>query len=738
MNRPYISQPAPGQTGTSSPAIRRAGSTIRALYGFILGPDHASFELEQRLFSWVMFLSAIACLLACAENVILASNFLLQIGTIVAGVLFVLFLVLARRGISYLKLVYPATATLVGVLLFVWACNAGSRGGTQFYLLICPLVFMVFARGAGRIITMGIFLIATAFLLALEHTHPGLIMGYASETDRLVDISISFYMAMILTVAFVLVLHKGYRRVIEKSEAEKRASDARFFETADMLPVMICETGSDLSISFINRAGCALTGFAQGELGRAHTMLDIIHADDRPRAESEFTRTLSGERLPLQEFRIVRKDGKTLRTLLQCDHVYADKGVSGLRMCIVDITEKKSLEEQYRQAQKMESVGLLAGGVAHDFNNILSAILGYASLIRMENSEREKNGFTAKLDEQITAILKAGDRATDLVRKLLAFSRQGSYKVNPLNIHTLIDEATALLAHSIDRRITIAKHLTALNPVVSGDQSLLQSALLNLAVNARDAMPDGGTLTFSTTAVMVDKQFADKRPFAIALGHYVAVTVADTGVGLDGNVKKHLFEPFFTTKEPGKGTGLGLASVFGTVKRHGGFIEAESAPGRGTIMTFYLPQTAAQPALEAAAPPLEKPKNSLHVLVVDDETMICDFVKEYLSAEGYHATTFSDPQKAVEWYRRSFAGVDCIVLDMNMPVMDGKACFAAMRKINPRARAIFSTGFMVGDTAAIIRMPGIRGYVQKPFTLEGLVLAITQAVDGEDINSADS
>lgn len=695
----------------------------------ICGRNHAMLELEQRLFTWVMFLSALAFLLAFVENIMLGFNKYLQTGTIIAGMLFSVFLILSRKGFSYKHLVYPATVTIVAALAIVWVFNAGSRGGTEFYLLISPFIFLVFAHGTGRVVTLGIYIIAITFLLVLEQTNPGLIVGYNSETDRVIDVVVSFFMAMLLAVTFVLVLHSGYRAAVERADAGKRASDARFFETADMLPVMICEAGRDLSISFVNRPGYDLTGYAPGELGSSRTVLDIIHPDDRSRAESEFTRTLSGATLPLQEFRVVCKDGKTLRTLVQCNHVFSGAGIVGLRMCILDITDKKSLEEQYRQAQKMESVGLLAGGVAHDFNNILSAILGYSTLIRIQNAAREKDDFGAKLEEQIGAVITAGERATDLVRKLLAFSRQGSYRETQVNVHSLIDEVAALLAHSIDKRITINKSLTALNPVVSGDQSLLQSALLNLAINARDAMPGGGTLTFSTKGVVADARFIGHRAYDVAPGDYVAVSVTDTGVGIDDNVKQHLFEPFFTTKEAGKGTGLGLASVFGTVKRHGGFIEVVSEKGKGASMTFYLPQEESHPVFEVKTPDVRQHGRSLHIMMVDDESMICDFVKEYLVAEGFRATTFTNPQDAVDWYRESFRIVDCIVLDMNMPVMDGKACFVALRKINPQARGIFSTGFMMGDTTSITRLPGICGYVQKPFSLEGLVESIVQAVD---------
>jgi PAS domain S-box-containing protein len=717
------------------PSLEKPGAMafLRRISHLVTGTNRPSQDLEQWLFTWVMLLAGCTALVAFVENAILKFHLILQLGTIFAAILFAFFWFLSLRGVSYSKLVYPATATLVATLSTVWIFNAGSRGGTQMFLLISPLIFLVFARGAGRIITLGVFLIAVVFLFALEHTNPGIIVEYSSELERMTDVSTSFFMAMALAVIFTLVLHRGYRKAMEKADAEKRASEARFFETADMLPVGICEANRELVISFFNRSGYQLTGFTQGEFDSEHTILDLLHPDDRQQAFDNFTAILAGNHLPLHDYRIVRKDGKTLKVLLQCDHVYAEGRIVGLRMCMIDVTEKKVLEEQYRQSQKMESVGLLAGGVAHDFNNILSAILGYASLMRIENREKGTTGCDPKLEEQTTAILKAGDRATDLVRKLLAFSRQGAYEVKPLNIHALIDEAVALLSHSIDKRITIAKVLTALNPVLEGDQSLLQSAFLNLAINARDAMPDGGTLTFSTACVMIDKAFTSKRSFTITPGQYVSVTVTDTGMGMNANVKEHLFEPFFTTKEPGKGTGLGLASVFGTVKRHGGFIETDSTVGKGTAMMLYLPQAASLASPEKTPDAAGKKGRSLHVVVVDDEAMICEFVKEYLAGEGHTTTAFTSPVKAVEWYRKNYSGVDCIVLDMNMPIMDGKACFSAMRAINPDARAIFSTGFMVGDTAAIFRMPGIKGYIQKPFSLERLVEAINQAMEGAPI-----
>jgi nitrogen-specific signal transduction histidine kinase/CheY-like chemotaxis protein len=399
---------------------------------------------------------------------------------------------------------------------------------------------------------------------------------------------------------------------------------------------------------------------------------------------------------------------------------------------MIDVTEKKMLEEQYRQAQKMESIGFLAGGMAHDFNNILSVIIGYAFLIQKDSKARSATGIATKLDDQITAILKAGDRAADLVKKLLAFSRQGNFEVKPLNMHDLIRDVETLLSHSIDKRISIIKDLKAKTPVVSGDQVLLQSALLNLAINARDAMPSGGTLTFSTAIATIEGGHTAKTGFSVAPGKYLTVTVEDTGIGMDENTRSHLFEPFFTTKAPGKGTGLGLASVFGTVRRHNGFIEVNSSKGSGTTMIMYLPLSGEDVSPSETPAVFEKPSQRHHIMVIDDEEMICSFVKEYLDGEGYLTTAFTDAAQALDWYASHDKDVDCAIIDMNMPGMDGKECFTAMRKINPKARGIFATGFAVGDTAMIIRMPGINGFIQKPFSLEGLTRTIARIVE-EDV-----
>jgi len=694
----------------------------------ICGQGCIGSSLEQRLFICVMFLSCIAGCSAFISNVFNKLDILVQCTTLIIGFLFACLWVLARKGISYSFLVYPATIILISVLSVEWFFNAGSRGGVSLYFLVCPFVSLIFSKGKGRFLTFCLYVCTVVTLITIEYINPGLFREYATDKQRLTDVAVSFFLCLIIASTFVVVIHEGYRTAIEKVNEEKRESEARFFETADMLPVVICEVDRELKLSFINKAGRELTGFFHEELTNRPSVLDILHADDRARAKTDLTKILNGDSLNVQEYRLIRKDGKVLWILLRCDHVLNLSTVTALRLCMIDITEQKLLQEQYRQAQKMESIGFLAGGMAHDFNNILSVILGFAYLIQKDNHSKVKSVVNVKLDEQVSSILKAGERAADLVRKLLAFSRQGNFEIKPLNIHSLIDDVEALLSHSLDKKIAIVKNFQTHNPIVSGDQVLLQSALLNLAVNARDAMQKGGTLTFSTEEITFEKEHCLKSGFTIPAGIYLSIKVTDTGIGMDENTRSHLFEPFFTTKEAGKGTGLGLASVFGTMQRHHGFIEAITSVGCGSTMVLYLPISSEKPILQQVGLRKEKPVKRLHVLVIDDESMICDFVKEYLDSEGYISTVFTDSMAAVAWYKDHYKEIDCSIIDMNMPRMDGRTCFLEMRKINPLALGIFATGFAVGETAAFIKLPGIAGFIQKPFSLESLTSTLNDIV----------
>jgi len=294
-----------------------------------------------------------------------------------------------------------------------------------------------------------------------------------------------------------------------------------------------------------------------------------------------------------------------------------------------------------------------------------------------------------------------------------------------VDLHQSIHDVVALLQHSIDKRVEIKLHLEANPSTVLGDPAQLQNALLNLALNARDAMPEGGVLTFSTRTVMFEESLAGED---LVPGRYVHISVTDTGIGMDEGTKRRMFEPFFTTKEVGKGTGLGLASVYGTVKNHRGGVRVYSEPGRGSSFHLYLP--AYEEAPGAADPDCRAASVTGHgrILIVDDEAIILDLGGDLLRDLGYEVTACGDPAEALDLYRREWRNIDLVLLDMVMPKLGGKELFSAMKAVNPRIRALLSSGYSINGEAQGILDLGVQAFVQKPFDRVELSRKVAEAL----------
>jgi PAS domain S-box-containing protein len=402
----------------------------------------------------------------------------------------------------------------------------------------------------------------------------------------------------------------------------------------------------------------------------------------------------------------MRRDGGTVKTVL---------GVSR------DITEQKLMEERLRQAQKMEAVGQLAGGVAHDFNNQLVGILGFADLLSRRLEDEQLRAYAQQ-------IVSSAKRSSDLTRQLLAFARKGKYLATSVDLHAIIAEVVALLERSIDKRIVIKPQLQARLHTVMGDPTQLHNAILNLGVNARDAMPDGGELVFETSVIEVGATFGQTLPLEIEPGTYLEILVRDTGVGMSDEILARIFEPFFTTKEPGKGTGMGLAAVYGTVRSHHGAITVQSTSGEGSLFRIILPLASpAGPEADRAGAASAQPR-SAHVLVVDDEAVVRTLVAEQLHTMGHRVTLCRDGLEALEFYHRSWNDVDLVILDMVMPRMSGRDLFLSMRRVNPGVRALLASGFSINGEAQTILHEGVLGFVQKPFTVDDLGNAVSMAL----------
>lgn len=396
------------------------------------------------------------------------------------------------------------------------------------------------------------------------------------------------------------------------------------------------------------------------------------------------------------------------------------KGETCLLSVFLDVTEQKRMEEQIRQTQKMEVIGQLAGGVAHDFNNMLTAILGSAELMERHVMNDQ---VAMKL---LGSIQKAASRSAELTGQLLAFSRKGQKNSVPVRIDTTIRDAISMLERTIDKNITLATRLIAKNTCVTGDPALLQNAILNLGVNARDAMSGGGVITFASANVELDSAYCGSSPFAIIPGHYIEISVSDTGAGMTEEVIQHAFEPFFTTKEVGKGTGLGLAAVYGTITDHHGCVTIYSEPGIGTIFKLYLPVSSEAKSESASAEDLIH--GSGGVLLVDDEEILRDVGQALLEGLGYKVYLAEDGEQALEIYAREEENISLVILDMLMPRMGGKETLVRLTESYPDIRVLISSGFHQQGTADELVHLGAQGFLQKPYHRQELCKAVAEAI----------
>jgi signal transduction histidine kinase/ActR/RegA family two-component response regulator len=389
---------------------------------------------------------------------------------------------------------------------------------------------------------------------------------------------------------------------------------------------------------------------------------------------------------------------------------------------VSDVTERRSLEDQLRQSQKMEAVGQLAGGIAHDFNNLLTAILGFAGFIA--ESLEESDPRRGDVDE----IRQAAERAATLTRQLLAFSRKQILAVRVLRLGDVVGDLTPMLRRLLGESIDLAT-IVGDHSFVKADPGQLQQVIVNLAVNAHDAMRDGGRLTIESSDVQLDEAFAQRHP-SVRPGPHVKLTVADTGHGMDAATQKRIFEPFFTTKPQGQGTGLGLATVYGIVKQSGGSIWVESAPGRGTTFTVFLPKTDEGREQEAAPAPEARTNGGAEtVMLIEDELLVREYVYKVLSRHGYAVHAFGDPVRAIAYAEAHSAPIDLVLTDVVLPNMSGKAALARILEHHPESGALFMSGY--ADHAIVqqgMLDPGT-AFLPKPFTPAALGRKVREVLD---------
>jgi len=502
-----------------------------------------------------------------------------------------------------------------------------------------------------------------------------------------------------------------------------RASEERFRTVFEAVTDGILAANAE-SGRFVmaNQAICRMMGYTEEELLRL--AVDDIHPpEDRPMVQEVFKRQLAGERPLATGIPVKRKDGSTFVA-----DIHGLPLTLGDTRCLLgvfrDMTAFNEMEQQLRQAQKMEAIGQLAGGVAHDFNNILCVIQGHCDLV-LKNL-REDDPFFKSLAQ----IQSSGQRAAALTRQLLAFSRKQPLQPAVLDLNATVSNLEGMLRRLIGEDVDLVATLDADLGRVKADPGQLEQVIVNLVVNARDAMPQGGELRIKTANVELDEAYASAQP-GVAAGPHVMLAVSDTGCGMSEKTQERIFEPFFTTKGPGRGTGLGLSTVYGIVKQSGGHIRVESEVGRGTTFRVYLPRTEEAVALTGAhveQGPLRG--TGERILVVEDEEGLREIVRDILGELGYHATVAANGGEALLIVEEGRLVPDLLITDVVMPGMSGSVLTERLRRTHPDLKVLFMSGY---TNDAVVRRGMVQGtpFIQKPFKTEDLAAKVWWALRGD-------
>jgi PAS domain S-box-containing protein len=509
----------------------------------------------------------------------------------------------------------------------------------------------------------------------------------------------------------------------KRNEEALLRSESRYRSLVQSAVVGICRATRDWQFLEVNPALASMLGYNSPAEFLALSAQGDIFFDQRAKSmvQASFLRRGKFEGVEAQ-WR--GKDGNVIAVRLSGRGLRDEReGTEIFEVIAEDVTERKALEEQLRQAQKMEAVGTLAGGVAHDFNNLLTVIAGYSQIL-MEHHAQD-----AQSSRSLEQIYRATERASALTRQLLAFSRRQMLQPRIINLNTLAQNLEKMLQPLLGERIRIALRSTADLGTVRADPGQVEHVLMNLAVNARDAMPRGGTLTVKTENTDLGESFARKHP-AASPGKYVVLSVTDTGTGMDSHALAHLFEPFFTTKEPGKGTGLGLSMVYGIVKQSGGYITVDSELGRGTTFRIYLPRVDGleESPCESEAAPGTRAAGTGTILLVEDEDAVRSLVETILTADGYKILVADSADHAVTLCRAYEADIDILLTDVVMPGVSGPELAKNLLSMRPGMKVLYMSGYageylhdegVNADGAALL---------QKPFTAAALEERIRQVL----------
>ncbi|MBZ5535004.1 MAG: PAS domain S-box protein [Acidobacteriia bacterium] len=510
------------------------------------------------------------------------------------------------------------------------------------------------------------------------------------------------------------------RRQAEEALTESALRYRELFENANDIIFTTDLTGLFTSL---NKAGEDIFGYTRQEALRALNFAQLVVPEDAELAHQILNQEAAEGSAHTHELDVVAKSGRRIKLEISSRPIRQGKETVGVQVIARDVTERRALEEELQHSQKMDAVGRLAGGMAHDFNNILTTITGYSNLLAMQFNKEDPH--RRSLDE----IKKAADRATALTRQLLTFSRKQVLKPTVLDLNLIADAMNGMLHRLVGEDIELVTHLDPSLGRVKADAGQMEQVIMNLVVNARDAMPQGGRLIIETRNVELEESFAHRR-LAYNPGPYVMLAVSDTGVGMNKETQDRIFEPFFTTKERGKGTGLGLSTVFGIVKQSAGNVSVYSEPGRGTTIKIYLPRVE-EPLSETQKQksPVFPRRGSETILLVEDEGGVRALVRETLEMNGYTVLEARNSKEAVKLCEQSPAPIQMILSDVVMPEMNGPELVKLLQSRRPALKVLFMSGYTDDVISHHAILNSSTSFLEKPFTPDILVRKVREILD---------
>jgi two-component system, cell cycle sensor histidine kinase and response regulator CckA len=565
--------------------------------------------------------------------------------------------------------------------------------------------------------------------LVVASGYKGLVIMLTGKGERRVDIEATMagaadYLAKDSVTS--VLLERSIRHALERKQAAEalQLSEERYRDIVENAHDFIYSHDLNGNYTSINNAGEQITGYTREET-LTMNFVQTVAPDFVEIAQELIAGKLAGEKGSACDLEIVAKDGRHIALEINTKLVFRDGALIGVQGTARDVTERKALEEQLRQSQKMEAIGRLAGGIAHDFNNLLTAITGYSELSMNQLGDEDP------LFDNLQEIKKAGDRAASLTRQLLAFSRKQVLQPKVLDLNLVVSDMEKMLTRLIGEHIELFTVLEPKLESIKVDPGQIEQIIMNLAVNARDAMPQGGRLTIETRNVLLDDEYARKH-IAVTPGPFVMLAVSDSGSGIDSETQSRIFEPFFTTKEVGKGTGLGLSTVYGIVKQSGGNIWVHSEVGLGTTFTIYLPRTDENLQTYKRESRNERGlRGTETVLIAEDEEVVRKLACQVLRMQGYQLLEAADGNEALLISQTHLAPIDLLITDVIMPGMSGAELANRLTGLRPESKVLLMSGYTDSAIVHLEVLDGGANFIQKPFSPEALAIKVREVLDAK-------